>query len=77
MSSPLLPLSAAAAELGVDPSTLRRQAIAGRIAAVKLGPRAWMIEADEIERYRREQLGRPGRPAVKKAAPAAAEEVPS
>lgn len=68
MGGALLPLSAAAAELGIDPSTLRRQAAAGRIAAVKLGPRAWMIEADEIERYRREQLGRPGRPPARKEA---------
>ena len=72
MSSPLLPLSVAAEMLGVDPSTLRRQAIDGRLRAQKLGPRAWMVEADEVERYRREQLGRPGRPRK-----APAEEVPS
>lgn len=66
MAGPLLPLSLVAEMLGLDPSTVRRQAIAGRIRGQKVGPRAWVFEASEVDRYRAEQLGRPGRP--KKAA---------
>lgn len=77
MSSPLLPLSLVAEMLGLDPSTVRRQAIAGRIRGQKVGPRAWVFEADEVERYRSEQLGRPGRPSKKAGSEPASEEVPS
>lgn len=62
MSGPLMPLSLVAEMLGLDPSTVRRQAIAGRIRGQKVGPRAWVFDAGEVERYRAEQLGRPGRP---------------
>lgn len=60
MSGVLLPLSRAAEELGVDASTLRRQAIAGVLRAQKPG-RDWMVPSSEIARYRAEHLGRPGR----------------
>jgi excisionase family DNA binding protein len=45
----------AAAMLGVSPSTLRLQARIGKLRAVKVG-REWVVNAVEIERYRRENL---------------------
>jgi excisionase family DNA binding protein len=61
VSGGLIPLAQAARELGLDPSTLRHQAIAGRIAATKIGDR-WLVDAEEVYRYQLEQAGRPGRP---------------
>jgi hypothetical protein len=62
--SALVPLSRAALELGLDPSTLRRQIALGRLAAEKIGGgRDWYVSAAEVERYRSENLGRVGRPA--------------
>jgi hypothetical protein len=62
--SALIPLARAAEMLGLDPSTLRRQAGLGRIAAEKIGGgRDWYVPAEEVDRYRRENLGRVGRPA--------------
>jgi excisionase family DNA binding protein len=53
-------LREAAERLAVTPDTLRQQIAAGRLRAVKHGP-VWWVTAAEIERYQREQLGRPGR----------------
>jgi excisionase family DNA binding protein len=53
-------LNEAAAALGVSPTTLRCQAGAGRIRAQKIGP-LWTVTPAEVERYRRESLGKPGR----------------
>lgn len=58
----LLSLADAAAELGISASTLRHQAQAGRIRARLFG-RTWITTRQEVERYRRESLGSPGRPA--------------
>ena len=49
----------AAALLGLDPSTLRWQIRNRRIRATKKG-RDWHVTPAEVERYRRESLGRRG-----------------
>lgn len=56
-------LNQAAAELGLAPVTLRAQAANGRFLAKKIGS-TWITTSQEIERYRREQLGQVGRPAL-------------
>jgi excisionase family DNA binding protein len=50
----------AAESLGIAPTTVRRQIEQGRIAARKVG-RDWWVTPREVERYRAESLGRPGR----------------
>lgn len=50
----------AAERLGLSPRTLQEQIARGRIKAVRHGPIWWITEA-EVERYRRESLGQPGR----------------
>jgi excisionase family DNA binding protein len=57
----ILTLAAAADELGVTTATLRQQIASGRLAAEKLGP-MWVVLRSEVNRYRRESLGQPGRP---------------
>lgn len=49
----VLPLSEAAAELGVDPGTLRVQIHNGKLRAMKIGP-IWTVSEKEVERYARE-----------------------
>jgi len=49
-----------AAYLGRSERTVRDQIAKGAIAATRVG-RDWLINPDEVERYRRESLGRPGR----------------
>lgn len=55
-------LAEAAALLGVSPGTLNVQARRGRLRAKKIG-HIWTVQTAEIERYRREVLGKPGWPA--------------
>ena len=50
-------LPEAAAVLGLKPSTLRHQIRNAKLTAIKRG-RDWWIEAEEVERYARESLGR-------------------
>jgi predicted site-specific integrase-resolvase len=61
-------LPSAAESLGVAQSTLRVQLAKGKLRGMRLLGR-WVIEAAEVERYRRESLGRriagPGRPRKK------------
>jgi len=57
----LLTLAQAAERLGMAAGTLRHQAGAGRLQASRYGT-VWLVTEDEVERYRREQQGRPGRP---------------
>jgi excisionase family DNA binding protein len=57
----LMSLIAAAGELGITPATLRQQVKSGRLHAIKLG-REWLVTEDEVNRYRSQSLGRPGRP---------------
>jgi excisionase family DNA binding protein len=53
-------LAEAAGELGLDPSTLRRQIARGKLRARKVGP-VWTVSPAALELYRREHLGRRGR----------------
>jgi excisionase family DNA binding protein len=57
----MMTLKQAAEALGVTPATLRQQIAAGRLTAAKIGP-LWVVEELEVDRYRRESQGRPGRP---------------
>lgn len=50
----------AAQALGLSPRTLQEQINRGRIKATRHGP-IWWITESEVERYRRESLGKPGR----------------
>jgi hypothetical protein len=54
-------LAEAAVVLGIAPSTLRHQAVTGRLRARLIG-KTWVTTRSEIERYRAESLGRPGHP---------------
>ena len=56
-----LTVSEAAQELGVSPTTIRGAIMRGRITAVQLHKRTNLIPRSEVERYRRERLGRPGK----------------
>lgn len=53
-------LNEAATSLGVTPDTLRQQIMNGKLRAKKVGP-VWTVTSGEVERYRRESLGRLGR----------------
>jgi excisionase family DNA binding protein len=50
----------AAATLGVQPATLRQQIANGRLRAKKMG-RDWQVTKREVQRYRLEVAGKPGR----------------
>lgn len=56
-----LTLRQAAAELGVDPGTLRVQAGKGVLRAKKVGP-LWVVTQRELDRYRRRHLRPPRHP---------------
>lgn len=47
----------AAQSLGIDPGTIRRQIEKGKLRARKVG-RDWNLTPGEVERYRRDTLGR-------------------
>lgn len=64
----MLTLVEAADALGVTASTLRHQVQAGRLRARLLG-KTYVVTPREVERYRREQLGKPGRPSHRAAPP--------
>lgn len=53
-------LRQAAEALGVSADSLRNQIHNGRLRARKVGP-VWTISERELERYRRESRGQPGR----------------
>jgi hypothetical protein len=50
----------AAEELGVAPETIRWAKRAGLLAVTEIAPRMRAISVDEVERYRREHLGKAG-----------------
>ncbi len=50
----------AAAELGIAPETIRWAKRAGILQAEEIAPRVRAITKDEVERYRREHLGKSG-----------------
>lgn len=56
-----LTISEAAQQLGLAPATLRVQIRKGRLEAAKIGP-IYVVQRSELERYRRESLGKIGRP---------------
>ena len=57
----MLTLTEAADRLGLAASTLRHQVQAGRLRARLIG-KTYVVTEREVERYRRERLGKPGRP---------------
>jgi excisionase family DNA binding protein len=64
----MLTLAEAAAVLGLAASTLRHQVQAGRLQARLIG-KTYVVTAREVERYRAESLGKPGRPFSHRPAP--------
>lgn len=59
----MMTLLEAAAALGCSADTLRVQVRNGRLRARKVGP-VWVVSPREVERYRRESLGKVGRRAT-------------
>ena len=57
---PILTLAQAGDRLGLSASTLRNQVKAGRLRATLIG-KTWTVTEREVERYRSESLGKPGR----------------
>jgi excisionase family DNA binding protein len=57
----LISVARAAEELGLSPVTIRSAIRRGLIARVRLDGRTNLIPRAEIERYRTERLGRPGK----------------
>lgn len=55
----VLTITQAAERIGVSPDTLQSQIRRGKIAAERFG-RQWMIEANELQRYREEVQGKHG-----------------
>jgi excisionase family DNA binding protein len=64
----VLTLTEAADQLGVAATTLRHQVQAGRLRARLVG-KTYVVTPAEVERYRREHLGKPGRPTHRPAPP--------
>lgn len=56
----MITLATAAKRLGISPRTLRHQAARGRLRASLIG-KTYVVSEREVERYRAESLGRPGR----------------
>jgi excisionase family DNA binding protein len=56
----VLTLVEAGERIGVSPHTLRRSAETGTLCAVKMG-KTWIVTVDEVDRYARENKGKPGR----------------
>jgi excisionase family DNA binding protein len=64
----VLTLTEAADQLGLAASTLRHQVQAGHLRARLVG-KTYVVTPREVERYRREHLGKPGRPRHRSAPP--------
>ena len=62
----MLTLVEAASQLGLSASTLRHQVQLGRMHACLFG-KTYVITDQELERYRADSLGRPGRPSHRSA----------
>ncbi len=60
----MLSLAEAAEVLGVTRRNLSNQAKRGRINAIMLGDR-YVVTAEEVDRYQKEQAGKPGRKSKK------------
>ena len=61
MFDDIITLAEAGALLGLAPVTLRGQASRGVLRARRIG-KTWVTTREEVERYRRDHLGRHGRP---------------
>jgi excisionase family DNA binding protein len=61
-NSDLLTVAQAAAELGMQPDSVRRAIHQGRLQAVRLGPKATMITRAELARYASADKRPGGRP---------------
>lgn len=59
----ILTLAEAGDRLGLSPSTLRNQVKNGRLRATLIG-KTWVVTEREVERYRADSLGKPGRRVV-------------
>lgn len=57
----VLSLAEAGAELGLSGSTLKQQVHKGRLQARLIG-KTWITTRSEVARYRRDHLGKVGRP---------------
>src|SRR5262249_36637669 len=57
----MLTVDEAAEQLGLSPVTIRRAVMNRTITVVPLNGRTYLISRDEVERYRREHLGRRGK----------------
>jgi excisionase family DNA binding protein len=60
MMDEIMTLAEAAAELGLSPDTLRRQAQRGVLEARLIG-KTWVTTRRAVDDYRRQSLGQPGR----------------
>lgn len=60
----LLTLAEAGDRLGLSAATLRRQVHNGRLRATLVG-KTWTVTEREVERYRAESKGKPGRHAAR------------
>jgi len=60
-SARLFSVADAARELGVVPQRVRALIAAGRLSATRIGARAWVIRAGDLERVRVRKPGRPVR----------------
>ncbi len=56
----VLSLVDAGERLGVSAHTLRRSVLRGTLHGVKVG-KTWLVTVEEVERYARENKGKPGR----------------
>ena len=66
--SDMLTVAEAAAELGISPITIHRAVGNGTITPARLNRRTYLLPRSEVERYRRDSLGQPGKRKKKPAA---------
>ena len=59
--SEMLTVAEAAADLGISTTTIHRAVGNGTITPARLNGRTYLISRGEVERYRRESLGRRGK----------------
>ena len=64
----VLSLQQAGQRIGRSPHTLRRAAERSTLQATKIG-KTWLTTAREVDRYARENMGRPGRKSKERSPP--------
>lgn len=62
LTGELLTTAEAARELGLAPASIRRAIANGVLQVIRLDERTNVVTRAEVERYRRENLGKRGRP---------------